>query len=365
MSGPDQPRDQDSWQPPPEGVAPDGSGSEPAPEAAPAPVTQPADAGVDADSGVTQVVRAEDLQAASYDAPLPPAPVAANPPTEPAAQAAPSAQAAPNAAGTGSQDPDATSVYAVPSDPGAFAPGAPVAGGVAAGYAAASYPGGYDAGRYSPADPDAPRPYETPAYAPASGPTQTSYSYQEPGYGYAPAQPVAEPPPVLAPARTRVIIPKTPSRAGANALAALIGLLLTFGGLALLVLVPLPNASLTIVANKILVIVVVLIMMVPALLLAWGAAATFLPGLIFTAISLYLLIGGVTAVKQTHDGLGTAAWVDRTIAFFGSIEGLAVGLALLFASIAAMMVRRYTRRAVQDAFDAEYASEQIRPMQRQ
>ena len=51
----------------------------------------------------------------------------------------------------------------------------------------------------------------------------------------------------------------------------------------------------------------------------------------------------------------------------GGIHGLwlALGLALLFASIAAMMVRRYTRRAVQDAFDAEYASEQIRPMQRQ
>src|SRR6478752_8285033 len=359
MSGPDQPRDQDSWQPPPEDVAPVGAGSDLAPESAPSPDPWPADGTDSAGSDVTQVVSAEELNRARSDAPLPPAPVSETSVREPVATSSvseASASGSPGAATAtaGVGDPDATSVYQVPADSTGSSP----AGAAATGYAA-----GYGAGRY--ADPDAPRPYETPAYAPASGPTPTSYSYQEPGYGYAPAQPGGEPASVLAPARSRVVIPKTPSRAGGNAIVTLIGLLLTFGGLALLVLVPLPNDSLTIVANKILVIVVVVIMMVPALLLAWGAAATFLPGLIFTAASLYLLIGGQTAVDQTHDGLGTSAWVDRTIAFFGSIQGLAVGLALLFASIAAMLVRRYTRRAVQDAFDAEYASDQIRPMQRQ
>jgi len=362
MSGPDQPRDQDSWQPPPDDVAPVGAGSDLAPDSTPA-VDPPSSWADDrpADSDATQVVSADDLRRATRDDPLPAVPAGAS--ASAAAAPAPpvretSAGSEPVAESVVSQDPDATSVYPLPAEQSSS--GAPIAGGAAAGYAA-----GYGAGRYSPADPEAPRPYETPTYAPTSGPTPTSYSYQEPGYGYAPQQPATEPPSVLAPARTRVVVPKTPSRAGANALAALMGLLLSFGGLALLVLVPLPNDSLTVVANKILVIVVVVIMMVPALLLAWGAAATFLPGLIFTAASMYLLIGGQTAVDQTHDGLGTSGWVDRTIAFFGSIQGLAVGLGLLFASIAAMMVRRYTRRAVQDAFDAEYASDQIRPMVRQ
>jgi hypothetical protein len=144
----------------------------------------------------------------------------------------------------------------------------------------------------------------------------------------------------------------------------LIGLLLTFGGLALLVLVPLPNTSLNLVTNKILVILVVVIMMVPALLLAWGAAATFLPGLIFTAASLWLIIGGDYAQTQTILVFGDRAWVVRTMDFFRAIPGLAVGLALLFASIAAWMIRRYTRRAIQDALDADYAAEQMRPVQR-
>jgi len=355
MSGPDQLRDQDSWQPPPEDVAPVGAGSDLAPGSTPVVDQPPADAPASADNDSTQVVSADELRQASGDAPLPPAPVSQ----------------APVGATTVSSDPDATSVYQVPSE----SPGSSSAGPAAAGYAA-----GYSAGRYGPADPDAPRPYETPSYAPTSGPTPTSYSYQEPAYGYAPAPPVGEQS-VLAPARTRVVIPKAPSRAGANALVALIGLLLTFGGIALLVLVPLPNDSMSTVLNMILVVLTIVIMTLPTLLLVWGSWATFVPGLLITGVAIWILmVPGAT--DQLRSAFGDHSWVFRLIVFFGpplnddqlpqAVQvggihglGLALGLVLLFASIAAMMVRRYTRRAVQDAFDAEYASEQIRPMQRQ
>jgi len=363
-----------------------------------------------ADSDATQVVSSEDMRAAStHDAPLParPATTSDPAPTPPAdarasndpapgyepystsepydsgAQGTPAAATEPSTAASTdassaanwsdssggsstrypytSDDPDATSVYRAPGDPSATAAESSSGQGSPAGAAPAGYSTGYGAPRYG--DPEAPRPYETPSYAPTSGPTPTNYSYQQP-YGYAGQPGPADQTSVLAPARNRVVIPKLRSRASSNTIAALIGLLLTFGGLALLVLVPLPNTSLNLVTNKILVILVVVIMMVPVLLLAWGAAATLVPGVLFTAASLWLLIGGAEAIVQTKRGLGSGAWVDRTIGFFASIQGLAVGLALLFASIAAWMIRRYTRREIQDALDAEYAAEQMRPVQR-
>ena len=130
----------------------------------------------------------------------------------------------------------------------------------------------------------------------------------------------------------------------------------------------------------ILVLLTIVIMALPALLLAWGSCATFIPGLLITGTAVWiLLVPGAT--DQLRSAFGDHTWVFRLIVFFGpplnddqlppqvlvgGIHGLglALGLVLLFSSIAAMMVRRYTRRAVQDAFDAEYAADQIRPMLR-
>ena len=76
---------------------------------------------------------------------------------------------------------------------------------------------------------------------------------------------------------------------------------------------------------------------------------------LLTALSLWLLLFD-NASGQLQDAFGQHAWLDALRSYIASYFGLAAGLALLFAGVAAIMIRRQTRRAVQDAFDAEQAS---------
>ena len=249
--------------------------------------------------------------------------------------------------------------------PAEEAPAGPPAPGWAP-YAGAAA-GGYAAGNYAAGDPNAPRPGETPAYAPVSGPTQTSYGYNDPGYGAAPLTGPGQAAPVEPARPARIVLPKASARVGTNLLAALVGLVLSIGGLALLVLA-LPNMGLNELAMKILAVVCVVIIVLPALLLAWAPLVALIPGLVFAAFSFWLLLFDAAPgqlaefLKQPLDG--TNNWALRLITFFGSPSGLGLGLALLFAGIAAIMVRRFTRRSIQDALDAEYAAAEMQPVLR-
>jgi hypothetical protein len=126
--------------------------------------------------------------------------------------------------------------------------------------------------------------------------------------------------------------------------------------------------GLTELAMKILAVVCVVIIVSPALLLAWAPLVALIPGLVFAAFSFWLLLFDAAPrqlaelLKQPLDG--TNNWALRLITFFGSPSGLGLGLALLFAGIAAIMVRRFTRRSIQDALDAEYAAAEMQPVLR-
>ncbi len=156
------------------------------------------------------------------------------------------------------------------------------------------------------------------------------------------------------------MLPKPAPRIGTNLVAGLVGLVLSFGGLSLLIFA-LPNDSLTPTANKIFQILVILIMVLPALLIAWAPLAALVPGVLLTALSLWLLLFD-NASGQLQDAFGQHAWLDALRSYIASYFGLAAGLALLFAGIAAIMIRRQTRRTIQDAFDAEQASSDMRPV---